>query len=279
MKRLYRHLTTIALLASIPVGAAPRSKPAGGPIAEAMKTAIASGTKSFDHGIWNDLLAGGVDETGRVDYPYLQDRRDNLDRYLKALAAVDLSKLRAAELEAFLINAYNAITVASILDHPAVTTIREIGGVWDQTRHRVGRFDLTLDDIEHTLLRPYFRDPRIHFAVNCASASCAPLPRWAFRGEDLDRQLDQRARLFLSDARNVRIEGETVDAVALLRLVRRRLHDRGMEAARRHHSRVHRALRQPRGRERLRSGGELEVEFFEYDWSLNAAKRPRTGRR
>ena len=139
----------------------------------------------------------------------------------------------------------------------------------------MGRFDLTLDDIEHTLLRPYFRDPRIHFAVNCASASCAPLPRWAFDGEDLDRQLDQRARLFLSDARNVRVEGETLDAVALLRLVRRRLHRRGMEAARRHHSGVHRALLTPEVAERLRAGDELDIEFFEYDWSLNAAVPPR----
>ena len=123
---------------------------------------------------------------------------------------MNLSKLAPAELEALLINAYNAITVASILAHPGVTTIRDIDGVWDEAEHRVGGFEVTLDDIEHTLLRPFFRDPRIHFAVNCASASCAPLPRWAFDGATLDRQLDERARLFLSDPRNVRLEGGTL---------------------------------------------------------------------
>ena len=109
---------TIALLASVPVGAAPRSKAAGGPIAEAMKAAIARGPGLRSRHL--ERPAGGRSRRpGFVDYPYFQERRDNLDRYLKALAAVDLSKLRAAELEALLINAYNAITVASILDHPA----------------------------------------------------------------------------------------------------------------------------------------------------------------
>ena len=131
MKRLYRSLATFALFAAVPVGAAPRSQALTGPLAEAMAVAIASGTKSFDHGIWNDLLAGAVDEAGLVDYPYFQERRESLDRYLMAIANVDLAKLRADELEALLINAYNAITVEAILDHPTVTSIRQIDDVWD----------------------------------------------------------------------------------------------------------------------------------------------------
>ena len=279
MKGLYRNLAAIALFASLPVGAAPRSQALPGPIAEAMKAAIASGTKSFDHGIWNDLLAGAVDDTGRVDYPYLQDRRESLDRYLTALANVDLAKLRAGELEALLLNAYNAITVEMILDHPTVTSIRQIDGVWDGRDHRVGRFMVSLDDIEHGLLRPFFRDPRIHFAVNCASASCAPLPRWAFRGKDLDRQLEQRARLFLSDARNVMVEGSTLMVSSLFDwygddFTAPRSNPRAdtiqgfisLYAA-------------PEMAERLRSAEQLEIVFLEYDWVLNASMRPRVGRR
>ena len=187
-----------------------------------------------------------------------------------------LSKLAPAELEALLINAYNAITVASILAHPSVTTIRDIDGVWDETEHRVGGFELTLDDIEHTLLRPFFRDPRIHFAVNCASASCAPLPRWAFDGAKLDRQLDERARLFLADARNVKLEGGTLllsryfdwyggdftaegwnpRAATIPEFVA--LYTTSDVAA------------------RIRSAGPLEVVFFDYDWSLNASVPPRS---
>ena len=106
------------------------------------------------------------------------------------MAAADLSTLAPAHLKALLINAYNALTVRTILDHPQVQSIRDIDGAWETLRHRVGGFDLTLDGLEHNLLRPFFKDPRIHFAVNCASRSCAPLPGWAYSGTDLEQQLE-----------------------------------------------------------------------------------------
>jgi hypothetical protein len=91
-----------------------------------------------------------------------------------------------------------------------VSSIREIDGVWTKTRHRVGGFDLTLDAIEHNLLRPTFKDPRIHFAVNCASNSCAPLPGWAFDGNRLEDLLEERTRSFLTDPKNVRVDGDSL---------------------------------------------------------------------
>jgi len=274
VRRRVRRLIALALLGASPLAAVPDSKAATGPIADAMSAAIARGTRSFDHGIWNDLLANSVDDSGRVDYTYFQDHRDNLDRYLAALAAVDLSKLRAPELEALLLNAYNALTVASILDHPKVTTIRQIEGVWDETRHRVGRFEVTLDDIEHRLLRPFFRDPRIHFAVNCASASCAPLPRWAFRGADLDRQLEQRTRLFLSDARNVRIEGATLTLSRYFDWYGGDFTASGWKPRADTVALFVALYATPEVAERLRSDGELKVEYSDYDWSLNASRPP-----
>ena len=240
------------------------------------KAAIAGGTQRFDHRAWNTLLAGAVDEHGRVDYRFLQTRRADLDRYLGALAAVNLSKLAPAELEALLINAYNAITVASILAHPGVTTIRDIDGVWDEAEHRVGGFEVTLDDIEHTLLRPFFRDPRIHFAVNCASASCAPLPRWAFDGATLDRQLDERARLFLSDQRNARLEGGTL---MLSRYFDWYGGDFTAEGWKPRASTIPEFVAlysTPEVAARIRSAGPLELEFFDYDWTLNASVPPRS---
>jgi hypothetical protein len=278
MSRIFRPIATIALLsvvAALPACAAPRSKAASGPVGDRVKAAIAGGTEIFDHALWKRLLEAGVDDRGFVDYPYFQDHRAELDRYLQKVAEVELSTLAPAQLEALLLNAYNALTIVSILDHPAVATIRDIAGVWDEARHRVGGFDLTLDEIEHTLLRPFFKDPRIHFAVNCASASCAPLPRWAFDGGDLDRQLEDRARRFLSDPRNVRIEGSTAllssyfdwyggdftaegwkpRADTLLEFVA--LYATDEVAA------------------RIRSGEPLVVRYLEYDWSLNAAVAPR----
>jgi hypothetical protein len=176
-------------------------------------------------------------------------------------------------LKSLLINAYNALTVASILDHPKIASIRDIPGVWTGRRHRVGGFDLTLDDIEHRILRPFFRDPRVHFALNCASRSCAPLPPWAYDGERLEAQLEERAQAFLSDSKNVRVEGS--------RLWLSRYFDwygkdftaaswRGAApsvaayVARHATADVAGFIEQKAGRP--------PIEFLDYDWSLNAAR-------
>ena len=167
-----------------------QARKAEGPVSEAVQSALDSGRATFDHAAWGALLEHGTMD-GLVDYRYLQQHRAELDAYLAEVANVDLSSLAARELKALLANAYNALTVRAILDHPEVPTIRDIPGVWKTVRHTVGGYALSLDEIEHQILRPFFRDPRIHFAVNCASQSCAPLPPWAFDGADLERQLDE----------------------------------------------------------------------------------------
>jgi hypothetical protein len=257
------------------LSAAPPSKPATRALAEAVRASIAGGTRRFDHGAWNTLVEAGVDDYGRVDYRFFQKRRPDLDRYLAALAAVNLTKLAPAELEALLINAYNAITVASILAHPSVTTIRDIEGVWDATRHRIGGFEVTLDDIEHGLLRPFFRDPRVHFALNCASASCAPLPRWAFNGRELDRQLDQRARLFLSNGRNVKLEGSTLLLSRYFDWYGGDFTAEGWKPRADTIAEFVALYTTPEVASRLRATEQLDLVFFDYDWSLNASAPPR----
>jgi hypothetical protein len=277
MSRSLRRLTAVvaSFFLSLPLSAAPRSKAAAGALGTEVRAAIGGGTRRFDHGAWDTLLEGAVDEYGRVDYRFLQKRRADLDRYLAAVAAVKLSKLAPAELEALLINAYNAITVASILGHPSAASIRDIDGVWDSTRHRVGGFEVTLDQIEHALLRPFFRDPRIHFALNCASASCAPLPRWAFRGRDLDRQLDERARLFLTDARNVRLEGDTLLLSRYFDWYGDDFTAPGSKPRADTLPEFVAAYTTPELAARIRTAAKLEVIFFDYDWALNASAPPR----
>jgi Protein of unknown function, DUF547 len=185
---------------------APQARRAGGEVAQAMSAALASGSERFDSDDWGRLLAGGTRD-GLVDYDFMRRHRSQLDAYLERVAAAPLARLARGQLLALLANAYNACTIRSILDHPGVGSIKEIPDVWTGTRHRVGGFDLTLDDIEHRLLRPFFKDPRIHFALNCASRSCAPLPPWALDGDRVEAQMEERARVFLSDRRNARVEG------------------------------------------------------------------------
>ncbi len=171
----------------------------------AVEASIASGRESFDNSAWDGLLATVVRD-GLVDYRIAREQQPRLDSYLDHLATARLDSLAADHLKALLINAYNALTVKSMLDYPDAASIRQIPGVFTSRKHRLGGFELTLDDIEHRILRPFFRDPRIHFAVNCASRSCASLSPWAYDGARLEAQLDERARAFLTDPTRVRVE-------------------------------------------------------------------------
>jgi hypothetical protein len=185
---------------------APAARPVKGEIARAVEASLAGGREAFGHAEWDRLLAGGT-RAGLVDYSRLRSHRGDLDAYLGRVAAAAVDRLAPGHLKALLINAYNAGTVKAILDHPGVETIRKIPGVWTVTTHVVGGFEVTLDDIEHRILRPFFKDPRVHFALNCASRSCAPLPPWAYDGDRIEAQLEERTRAFLADPRHLRLEG------------------------------------------------------------------------
>lgn len=167
---------------------------------------------AFDHShkTWSAVLARYVHD-GRVDYRGLdREGRPALDGYLQALQAAapqEPAWTRQQRL-AYWINAYNAYTVRLILDHYPVESIRSIGllpGAAFRTRFiPLGvdrRHGLSLDDIEHGILRKRFQDARVHFAIVCASKSCPSLRSEAYRSGDLDDQLDDAARRFLQDPR------------------------------------------------------------------------------
>ncbi len=261
-------------LVSMLAACAPQARRVEGPVSEAVQSALDSGRATFDHAAWGALLEHGTGD-GLVDYRYLQQHRAELDAYLAEVADVDLSSLAAPELEALLANAYNALTVRTILDHPDVSTIRDIPGVWKTVRHVVGGYALTLDEIEHQILRPFFRDPRLHFAVNCASRSCAPLPPWALDGADLEHQLDQLEAAFLADRDNVRVEHGTL---ILSRYFDWYGSDFTGEGWRRSATTVAAYVR-PFASAQVAAfidehEGAPPVSFQDYDWSLNAAVAP-----
>ena len=130
-----------------------------------------------------------------------------LARYLETLSAVspaEFDRWSEARQLAFLINAYNAWTVELILRHyPGIDSIREIGG-WFRSPWKLSFFDLlgkrrSLDELEHEMIRENYAEPRIHFAVNCASIGCPALAREPYRGDELERQLEAATQRFLSD--------------------------------------------------------------------------------
>ena len=253
---------------------APESRQAEGPIADDVRVALESGTEVFEHADWDSLLARGTRD-GLVDYEYFGRQRSDLDAYLGRVGDAPLGLLAPAELKALLINAYNAYTIQSILDHPGISSIREIPGVWKERTHQVGGHALTLDQIEHNLLRPFFRDPRIHFAVNCASMSCAPLPGWAFEGDRLDAQLEERTTAFLSDPANVRLAGEALEVSKYFDWYGEDFVADGWEPREASIPEFVARYAAPEVREAvLGSPDGLAMSFLEYDWSLNAAPAP-----
>jgi hypothetical protein len=158
----------------------------------------------------NAVLERVVDGRGMVAYEALQREPAQLDRYLQALAELTPERFASwseAEQIALLINAYNALTLRSIIDHdPIRPSIKAIPGVWKFRRHPVMGQRLTLDEIEHQILRREYNEPRIHAALVCAAISCPPLRREAFTGPELERQLEDQTNRWLASSEGLRID-------------------------------------------------------------------------
>lgn len=165
------------------------------------------------HGQYAEVLARVV-RGGAVDYAALQRDRKLLDSYRAQLAAVAETALagwtRDQQL-AFWINAYNAGVLATVIDHYPITrgsliglafpanSIWQISGAFKAARHEVAGRARSLDDIEHRIVRPRFREPRVHMALVCAARGCPPLRAEPFAGGRLDTQLDDQTRAYLGD--------------------------------------------------------------------------------
>ncbi|MBK6951810.1 MAG: DUF547 domain-containing protein [Crocinitomicaceae bacterium] len=162
-----------------------------------------------DHAAWNKLLQKNVSADGKVNYKGFISDQTALDQYLKTLSDTPIeSDWSVNEQKAYLINAYNAFTVKLITIYYPVKSIKDIGPktqipfvntTWDLKFIRYGKDSVDLNFIEHGMLRKNYNDPRIHFALVCASASCPILLNEAYAAEKLDKQLDQQAKVFLTD--------------------------------------------------------------------------------
>ncbi|MDZ7786607.1 MAG: DUF547 domain-containing protein [Halofilum sp. (in: g-proteobacteria)] len=179
---------------------------------------------SIDHGAWTRWLERhrrpGPDGVARVDYGGVSTGdRERLQGYIDRLAGVAISGYRRPEQLAFWINLYNASTVEVVLEHYPVDSIRDIdispgwfsNGPWGRELVEVEGIALSLDDIEHRILRPIWDDPRIHYAVNCAAIGCPDLQPVAFTADNAERLLERGARAYVNDPRGAAIvDGELV---------------------------------------------------------------------
>jgi hypothetical protein len=252
---------------------------------------VASGAAGFDHAYprYAEVLRDVV-RSPRVDYAALVQRRAVLDAAVDAFAQPGEAEERAwtrDERLAFWINAYNAFTLRAIVDHYPIrahwftlqprNSIRQIDGVWTKLTWRAAGRTLTLDDIEHRILRPEFKEPRVHFAINCASVGCPPLAADPYRSATLDAQLDAAARRYLASTQGVRVDGDAL-------LVSRILEWYGEDFVARFApdaagpDRIARAVRGvierfgPSVAADLARKPTARIKFLDYDWSLNDIK-------
>ena len=156
--------------------------------------------QKIDHSKWTEILQLYVAENGDVNYKKMQKNRDTLKVYLNDLASnPPKDSWSNSEIKAYWINAYNAFTVQLVLDNYPIKSIKDISEPWAQMFFKIGGKSMSLNTIEHEILRP-MGDPRIHFAIVCASESCPKLLNYAYESETLNDQLDQAAKEFINDA-------------------------------------------------------------------------------
>ncbi len=228
------------------------------------------------------LLDGG--KASQVRYAGFASDRAALKAYTDGLSAISATAFEAfskPQQMAFLINAYNAFTVELILTrYPKLASIRDLGTLlsnpWKPKFIKLLGTEMSLDNIEHDTLRAKgrFDDPRVHFAVNCASIGCPMLREEAFVADKLEAQLEEQARRFMSDRSRNRFEGDKLMLSKIFdwyggdfKLGYKGISSLGAFAARY----ATQLADAPADRERVKSA-TLEVGFLDYDWKLNDAK-------
>lgn len=179
-------------------------------IALSLSLFISSATAKVDYALYGELLDRYVDEHGIAYQEWSRNEVDlrHLDSILAAWAQVDVAALSKAEQKAFYINLYNAAMLQVVFKHYPLKSVKHIGLIpfsifKKDFIHQSGR-KLSLDDVEKGILLKAFADPRIHFAVNCASESCPPLRAEPFLGSKLEAQLEEQTRLFAESDRAFR---------------------------------------------------------------------------
>lgn len=260
--------------------------------------AAALSTQTFDHhyATYAAVLDAHVRASG-VDYAALKADRSRLDQAiaeLNAPAANTEASWTRDERLAFWINAYNMLTLRAVVDHYPIragwftraprNSIRQIDGVWSRLKWQVAGQAVTLDDIEHRIVRPLFREARIHFALNCASTSCPSLAQAPYVAARLDTQLDDSARRYFASVEGVRLANNTFSVSSLFKwygedfVAQYAVDIPGTRpATERAVLGVLSRFAPPPVAERARRG-DGKIRFLDYNWSLNdiTGSTPRT---
>ena len=213
------------------------------------------GQKSI-HSLWTTALKEYVDEKGKVNYLHWKEDTKLLDDYISSLEENPQLLLDKNDSLAYFINAYNAVTIKLILDHYPLKSIRKLITPWRFKRFELEGEKISLNHIEHQILRK-MNEPRIHFAINCASASCPKLFNTAFYAHTMEEQLEEATTLFINDPLRNQLSKKEM---AISRIFQWFASDFGTKKER--HAFIRKYATQPIDK-------NAKVRFLNYDWQLN----------
>ncbi len=221
------------------------------------------------HEIFNRLLQKNVATDSRVNYrAFLRDSAE-LNRYLKLISKnpPDAKKWTSNEQQAYWINAYNAFTIQLILKHYPIKSIKDIGSLiqipfvntpWALKFFWIGSEKMSLDQIEHSILRKQFKDPRIHMALVCASKSCPKLLNEAYEAKRLNEQLDSQAKAFLTDPNRNKINPDKAEISKIFSWYSGDFEENGGSV---------KSFIERHSGKKLKP--KAKISYLDYDWSLN----------
>ncbi len=266
MRQALRALALLALATVLSVPAAP---------------ALMAATSAPDYAAWNQLLQRYYDPAKGMDYKALKVRdKAALDQLRRQLATVDAGALSRDDQLAYWINLYNVNVVGTVVDHYPVDSIRDIStdpivrlNVFKKDTVAVRGGKVSLNTIENDRIRAGFKDPRIHFAINCAAASCPPIRPEAYVGSRLGDQLDDQTRKFLNGPHGARISRQggavEVQATKIMDWFGEDFDKWGGGRL----AFLRKYLTPERQKVLAAAGGKVDLEYQDYSWDLNDWKR------
>lgn len=212
------------------------------------------------HRDWNILLMKHVAENGEVNYKSFLLDKNKLQEYLNLLAknAPETNWSKNKKM-AFYINLYNAATVQLIINHYPIKSIKDIKKPWKKRRIQLGNKKHSLGDIEHNILRK-MNEPKIHFAINCASYSCPKLPNTAFTESNMELQLQEVTTDFINDTNRNIIAADKLKLSNIFKWYKKDFtKNTSLKAYIKSYSTIE-------------FNEDAEIDFMKYNWSLNEAK-------
>lgn len=220
-----------------------------------------------NHKPFDELLKKYVNNKGMVDYKGFKKDVDKLNAYLKTLSDNPAKKSWSEDEQlAYWINAYNAFAIKLVVDNYPAKSIKDLGpsikiplvsDVWHYKFFQIGGKDYSLDEIEHGTIRKQFNEPRIHFAVNCASISCPPLLGEAYVPSMLDKQLTAQAERFVNDGERNKISKESIEVSSIFNWFKGDFTKNGS------------LIDFLNKYSKTKIDPNAKVNYMDYDWSLN----------